>query len=122
MIYFLISICCIFCAIIIILCLIISKKKSQIEQMQNTFLKMNSSNIIDIRDRNSYVMGHIPQAINIEEYDLLFNTNKYLNKNSIYYIYCDLGNRSGQLAMKLRKDGYNVINIEGGYHNYLLRK
>ena len=83
---------------------------------------MNSSNIIDIRDRNSYVMGHIPQAINIEEYDLLFNTNKYLNKNSIYYIYCDLGNRSGQLAMKLRKDGYNVINIEGGYHNYLLRK
>ncbi|MCI8569238.1 MAG: rhodanese-like domain-containing protein [Bacilli bacterium] len=88
----------------------------------NSILKMNSSNIIDIRDRNSYVMGHIPQAINIEEYDLLFNTNKYLNKNSIYYIYCDLGNRSGQLAMKLRKDGYNVINIEGGYHNYLLRK
>ena len=83
----------------------------------NSILKMNSSNIIDIRDRNSYVMGHIPQAINIEEYDLLFNTNKYLNKNSIYYIYCDLGNRSGQLAMKLRKDGYNVINIEGGYHN-----
>ena len=88
----------------------------------NSILKMNSSNIIDIRDRNSYVMGHIPQAINIEEYDLLFNTNKYLNKNSIYYIYCDLGNRSGQLAMKLRKDGYNVINIEGGYHNYLLSK
>ena len=88
----------------------------------NSILKMNSSNIIDIRDRNSYVMGHIPQAINIEEYDLLFNTNKYLNKNSIYYIYCDLGNRSGQLAMRLRKDGYNVINIEGGYHNYLLRK
>ncbi len=88
----------------------------------NSILKMNSSNIIDIRDRNSYVMGHIPQAINIEEYDLLFNTNKYLNKNSIYYIYCDLGNRSGQLAMKLRKNGYNVINIEGGYHNYLLRK
>ena len=88
----------------------------------NSILKMNSSNIIDIRDRNSYVMGHIPQAINIEEYDLLFNTNKYLNKNSIYYIYCDLGNRSGQLAMKLRKDGYNVINIECGYHNYLLSK
>lgn len=88
----------------------------------DSILKMNSSNIIDIRDRNSYVMGHIPQAINIEEYDLLFNTNKYLNKNSIYYIYCDLGNRSGQLAMKLRKNGYNVINIEGGYHNYLLRK
>lgn len=43
MIYFLISICCIFCAIIIILCLIISKNKSQIEQMQNTFLKMDSS-------------------------------------------------------------------------------
>ncbi len=82
----------------------------------------NSNNIIDIRDRNSYVTGHIPRAVNIEEYDLLFNTQNYLNKKDKYYLYCDSGNRSASLCIKLRNMGYNVINIDGGYHNYLLRK
>lgn len=84
--------------------------------------RMNTTNIIDIRNRDSYVIGHIPRAVNIEEYDLLFNTSKYLRKNNRYYIYCDSGNRSNILAIKLRKMGYDVVNIDGGYHNYLLRK
>lgn len=82
----------------------------------------NNYNIIDIRDRNSYILGHIPHAINIDEYDLLFNTDKYLNKSEKYYLYCDSGRRSNQLVIKLKNMGYNVYNIDGGYHNYLLRK
>ncbi len=88
----------------------------------NDLLKMNNINIIDIRNRNSYVMGHIPQAINIDEYDLLFNTANYLDKNTRYYLYCDYGNRSEQLVNKLNSRGYDTVNIDGGYHNYLLSK
>lgn len=88
----------------------------------NELLNMNNINIIDIRNRNSYVSGHIPQAVNIEEYDLLFNTRNYLNKNTRYYLYCDSGSRSEQLVNKLNQAGYDTVNIIGGYHNYLLRK
>ncbi len=88
----------------------------------NDLLKLDNINIIDIRNRNSYVSGHIPQAVNIDEYDLLFNTVNYLDKNKKYYLYCDSGSRSEQLVYRLNSRGYNTVNIVGGYHNYLLRK
>ncbi len=88
----------------------------------NNLIRMRNINIIDIRDRNKYVNGHIPTATNIDEYDLLFNTHNYLNKRVKYYIYCDYGNRSAQLVKKLKAMGYDAVNIEGGYQNYLLSK
>lgn len=82
-------------------------------------LLLDNFNIIDIRDRDSYVMGHIRGAINISEYDLLFNASKYLNKGTKYYLYCDSGSRSSRLVSKLNNMGYNTVNIAGGYLNYL---
>lgn len=88
----------------------------------NNLIELKNINIIDIRDRSEYVKGHIPTASNIDEYDLLFNTQKYLKKGVKYYIYCDYGHRSMQLARKLNMMGYDTVNIEGGYHNYLLSR
>lgn len=88
----------------------------------NNLIGMKNISIIDIRNRNEYVEGHIPGAINIDEYDLLFNTHNYLSRGVKYYIYCDYGHRSLQLARKLNVMGYDAVNIEGGYHNYLLSK
>ncbi|MBR3145771.1 MAG: rhodanese-like domain-containing protein [Bacilli bacterium] len=79
-------------------------------------------NIIDIRSKNKYSMGHIPSAINIEYLELLSNPSKYLNKNEIYYLYCDSGYTSSMVVNKLNNIGYNTVNIDGGYNNYLLRK
>ena len=50
--------------------------------------------VIDIRDNSDFLKGHIPNAINIPEFELLNNPNKYLNKNNTYYICCAFGNRS----------------------------
>lgn len=82
-------------------------------------LNMNNVNIIDIREKDKYSYSHVKGAINILEYDLLYNTNKYLNKREVYYIYCDYGNRSEDVTNKLQRRGYNVINVIGGYNNYL---
>ena len=79
-------------------------------------------NIIDIRSKNKYYMGHIPSATNIEYLELLSNPSKYLNKNEIYYLYCDSGYTSSMVVNKLNNIGYNTVNIDGGYNNYLLRK
>ena len=78
--------------------------------------------IIDIRSRKKYNEGHINNAINIDEYDLIFNHSKYLNKNDKYIIYCDYGNRSSIVVFNLKRLGYNVENLTGGYNNYLLEK
>lgn len=79
-------------------------------------------NIIDIRSRNKYNFNHIPGSINIESLELLSNPNLYLDKNSIYYLYCDSGYTSSIVVNKLNNMGYNAVNIEGGFNNYMLRK
>lgn len=79
-------------------------------------------NIIDIRDINSYNKSHIEGAIHIDQYDLIFNPNKYLNKNDIYYIYCNSGVSSKVVVNRLNSRGYHTVNIDGGYNNYLLSK
>lgn len=77
--------------------------------------------IIDIRDKSKYLNSHIDGAINISYMDLLLNHKRYLEKDKIYYIYCDSGVRSKSLVEKLNNLGYHTINIDGGYNNYLLR-
>lgn len=78
--------------------------------------------IIDIRSPEKYLEGHIPGALSINAYDLLFHTEKYLKKEETYYLYCDSGIRSRMLTEKLNRKGYSTVNITGGYHNYLLIK
>ena len=79
-------------------------------------------NIIDIRSRNEYSINHIPGSINIESLELLSNPSKYLNKNDTYYLYCTSGYTSMMVVNKLNNMGYNTVNIDGGFNNYLLRK
>ena len=85
-------------------------------------LKKSNVNIIDIRNTHKYVEGHIPGAISIDSYQLLFYTHQYLKKDETYYIYCDSGVRSRMIAKELSAKGYSVISVIGGYQNYLLRK
>lgn len=79
-------------------------------------------NIIDIRSRDKYNINHIPGAINIDYFELINNPSKYLNKEDIYYLYCTSGYTSNIVSNKLNMLGYNTVNIDGGFNNYLLRK
>ena len=79
-------------------------------------------NIIDIRSKDKYNVSHIPGAINIDSMELLNNPSRYLNMNDIYYLYCTSGYTSSMVSNKLNKLGYNTVNIDGGFNNYLLRK
>ena len=79
-------------------------------------------NIIDVRSTYKYNLNHIPGAINIESIELLNNPSMYLNKKDTYYLYCDSGYTSSMVSNKLNIMGYNTVNIDGGFNNYLLRK
>ncbi len=76
-------------------------------------------NIIDIRENYIYRLGYIPTAKNIPMNFLLLNPNTYLDKSKKYYIYCDYGVSSKKVCDVLSKEGYNVINLIGGYKDYI---
>lgn len=77
--------------------------------------------IVDVRDNYTYSLGHIPKAINIAYYNLLANYAHYLNKEDIYYLYCDYGKQSEEISKRLNSFGYKTRNIVGGYEGYLER-
>lgn len=81
-----------------------------------------TSNIIDIRSVEKFNGSHIPYAKNIPKIELVTNHSKYLNKNEVYYIYCQYGKTSLQVCAYLTRLGYHVKNLIGGYENWLLEK
>lgn len=84
-------------------------------------LNKNNINIIDIRDKNKYIVSHVFNSINIDFFELKNNPYKYLNKDDIYYIYCDNGYKSKRIVSYLNSLGFNTVNINGGFYNYLFR-
>lgn len=76
-------------------------------------------NIIDIRKNFMFNLGNIPGSKNIPMAFLISNPSKYLSKNDEYYIYCMQGFESVKVCDKLSKKGYKVVNVLGGYHDYL---
>lgn len=76
-------------------------------------------NIIDIRENYLYRLGSIPTSKNIPLSYLDMSPEKYLKKDEKYYIYCALGMKSPKLCNKLSNLGYNIVNILGGYNEYI---
>lgn len=83
-------------------------------------LNLNNINLIDIRSMEKYNDNHIPGAINIPKILLVKNYPKYLDKNKLYYIYCQKGEQSLKVCTLLRRLGYHVINVVGGYESWIL--
>lgn len=73
--------------------------------------------IIDLRDYEDYLKGHIPTAINIP-YDILGSERHKLNKYNLLILYCDRGHISLMAARDLIKYGYNIKSMYGGIRSY----
>ncbi|MCL1989260.1 MAG: rhodanese-like domain-containing protein [Defluviitaleaceae bacterium] len=81
--------------------------------------QLNDSNcqLIDIRTPYEYARGHASKAINIP-YDLLMMyPESYLKQGMTYYLICAHGSLSHRAGVILRSYGYNVSNVENGYHS-----
>ena len=81
---------------------------------------LNDIKIIDIRNREKYNDNHILNAINIPYREIIINYKNYLNKSDTYYIYCQRGITSVKICNFLSSEGYNVVNIKGGYESWVL--
>ena len=79
-------------------------------------------NIIDIRSVQSYNNNHIGNAINIPFEKLIVSPHIYLNPLKKYFLYCRCGLTSKKACQILTNLGYKVVNIEGGYEEWILRR
>lgn len=71
------------------------------------------SSIIDVREPNETVSGHIPGARLIPLGKLLTRLDE-LDKSTEYTMVCRSGNRSGLAAGWLQERGCRVKNMQGG--------
>ena len=95
----------------------------KIIDINSTISKINSQDIIilDIRDKKSFLDGHIKGAINL----LNENINNFINKtekNKSIIVYCYHGNSSQNAAKFLAKCGFSdVYSLKGGYEEWELK-
>ncbi len=94
-------------------------KSTEVDINSDDFKKMLDKDrgvIIDVRTKNEYDQGHL--KLTDAQYDF-FNGDfqkqiDSLDKDQTYYLYCRSGNRSGQDARLMQKEGFkNVYNIGG---------
>ncbi len=73
--------------------------------------------VVDLRSETMYAFGTIPGAINIpvERIGELYE----LPGEKPIYLFCQMGEISGQFAELLSDAGYDTCNLTGGYQEYL---
>lgn len=80
---------------------------------------INRNILLDIRDKYEYNLSHINKAVNIPYTYIITLYSKYLNFDDTYYIYCDSGSKSRKVCSFLNNLGYKVIDLIGGYNEYI---
>ena len=83
-----------------------------------TKLDKDSYTVIDIRDRDAFNYGHITGAINIPESEI-FEQCASFPKTKQLVICCRSGRVSPAVVEKLRAQGYQALNLVGGYFAWL---
>ena len=77
--------------------------------------------ILDVRQPEEFAEGHLAQAINLDwlNQTVFINGLAKLNKQKTYYIYCRSGRRSQAAAGKLKAEGFQVVDLKGGYLHWV---
>lgn len=80
-----------------------------------------SAIILDVRQPEEFAEGHLAQAINLDwlNQTVFINGLAKLNKQKTYYVYCRSGRRSQAAASKLKAEGFQVIDLKGGYLHWV---
>ena len=69
--------------------------------------------VLDVRERESYLAYHYPQAMNFS-YERLDDWLHYFPKGRVLVLYCEYGNTSLLAARRLAREGYEAYTVVGG--------
>lgn len=77
-----------------------------------------SAFLLDVRRASEYTEGHIPGAtlLDVTNEPEFLKGIENLDKDKTIYIYCRSGRRSRIAAKHLIDNGFNVVDLKGGYN------
>ena len=84
-------------------------------------MEPSACQIIDMRDSAAFALGHIDGAVLIPQKELE-TSHADLPKDKTLVIYCRSGILSADVAEQLRDEGYQAVNLVGGYVQWLQEK
>lgn len=76
-------------------------------------LRYVSPTVLDVREEDAYLKGHIKGAQHFPMSELAQRMSA-LEEEEIYYVVCQKGFRSEQVARQLRQNGFQAIDVQGG--------
>ena len=85
-------------------------------------LKDAEKTIVDIRPQDQYMRGNFPGAVSLpasrleEQYE---EETARLDKMHPVYVMCHTGEKSQEWVRRLTGDGFDAVNVEGGYRAWL---
>ncbi|WP_435414439.1 rhodanese-like domain-containing protein [Polaribacter aestuariivivens] len=85
-----------------------------------TLMAEEKIQLLDVRTPDEIGKGHIKSAIFINYFDDNFSetSTKLLDKNKLVYVVCRSGNRSTKACKILKEEGFEVVNVLGGYNQW----
>lgn len=91
-------------------------KSITIEEMET--IDYTKCCVVDLRPEEQYRRGTFPGAVNIpmEQFE---ERKTEIPKEKTVYLLCHTGERSQIYTEELEKEGYDVVNVNGGYRAYL---
>lgn len=89
------------------------------EEIAKKMIK-DGAKVIDIRSKFEYDVGHYKNAIHIPIDELNEESTKKLDKNEVYIVYCNTGQRARKASEMMKKMGFkNVFYISGTYYTLI---
>lgn len=94
-----------------------NKGYKNINNIEKAIKLVNSSTnliILDVRTREEYLAGNIPNSINVDVLSQDFKSKiDMLDKNKEYLVYCRSGNRSAIASSIMSTNGFlNIYNLQ----------
>lgn len=88
---------------------------NEVKEISDNYSNYSDVYIIDVREENEYMNGHIREAINIplDKIDYI-----ELDKNSKIIVYCQSGRRSASALEILKNIGYTNVYDMGGINSW----
>jgi rhodanese-related sulfurtransferase len=81
--------------------------------------------VVDVRFPDDYDQGHVPGAVNLPmpKWQNARYLAEHLNKEAVLYLYCytPTCHLAAQAAAKLAAAGYKVVEVEGGWEDWVQR-
>ena len=91
-------------------------KTVNVEAFEELISQRDNVQLLDVRTQAEYDEGHLENAllIDVNGESFLADAEAQLQKDKTVAVYCRSGRRSASAAEKLSKDGFDVVNLDGG--------